>query len=201
MSSLVYVLTRTLVDWKRTFHPNWRYYRSEFDKLLKRFDLHGTLIQRLVSNHQDELSQISTQRMNDHFLRYHENWEEMQQHNRHNWEGMNEHMRHYEKNLQELIREASNQEIKRKQDQRADVIRWIDAPTHLQESHHGLLSSIREEFPGTGTWILRVESLSHWINAETPTQSMLWMNSKKGSGKAITIHHKRCRLANICGRR
>ncbi|KAK3315983.1 hypothetical protein B0H66DRAFT_274517 [Apodospora peruviana] len=121
-----------------------------------------------------QASQDMHRQLNDHILQSNDNHRELQRH-----------IAQYEEDRLERLRVAKVEEKKRKMDQRADVLQWMSTPGASQREYHETAKNARSEFPDTGMWVLTEDKIFDWMNAETPTKSMVWMNGKKGAGKTV----------------
>lgn len=84
--------------------------------------------------------------------------------------------------IRQVVREH---EKERARGRRNEILNWISPATmsDLHEQH----CKKRQICPGSGTWVLRKEKLEGWKDAETPTNSVLWMYGIPGAGKSIQI--------------
>ena len=79
---------------------------------------------------------------------------------------------------------AKAKEKRLRDTQRMEVKNWLDAPGTSQRECHEEVQKARQDYPGTGKWILKDDKMSMWMNAEViPTSSMFWLNGGKGTGE------------------
>jgi len=79
---------------------------------------------------------------------------------------------------------AKAKEKRLRDTQRMEVKNWLDAPGTSQKEYHEEVQKARQDYPGTGKWILKDDKMSMWMNAEViPTSSMFWLNGGKGTGE------------------
>ncbi|KAH7308040.1 hypothetical protein B0I35DRAFT_483330 [Stachybotrys elegans] len=77
-------------------------------------------------------------------------------------------------------------ETERKEQQEADVLRWIGPLSDLKSAYEKHLAE--RGFLGTGDWILSEDKFGKWWAydaANSPESSIFWLRGKKGSGKTI----------------
>ncbi|KAK0629250.1 hypothetical protein B0T17DRAFT_633809 [Bombardia bombarda] len=124
---------------------------------------------------QNAQASMDTHRLlNDHIIRSEDNRREIQFF-----------IDKYEQDRLEMLRLARDQEKQHKLDQRANIMKWMSTPGGSQSGYHHTFKSVRNDFPETGTWILNEEKMFNWMHGETPTNSILWLNGKKGAGKTV----------------
>ncbi|PHH91755.1 hypothetical protein CDD83_10399 [Cordyceps sp. RAO-2017] len=102
-------------------------------------------------------------------------------------ESLRRHISDYEESREILLQDARKQEAARKEAQYLQVMQWLASPgvSESEKAYQDQFRAVRSDHPDTGTWILSEDKISGWINAETPTHSMLWLSGKKGAGKTI----------------
>ncbi|KAK0707850.1 hypothetical protein B0H67DRAFT_588771 [Lasiosphaeris hirsuta] len=196
--------------WKKTFQFNWRDYDDSFKTILKSFDSHGKILKDMLevfksrddreiaedtyqrvnaqrlheserSGRQDIVNQqlldttqdINTQ-LNTHMMRSSDGWNKIDQL-----------VSNYENLRIDDQRRAREGEIARKEAQRDAVLKWMQTPGVDQDSYHRKQIQVRAKFPDTGKWILGETKVLNWITAEIPTESIMWLNGKKGAGKTV----------------
>ena len=91
------------------------------------------------------------------------------------------HIRQYECDREMMIEKLENLEAKESAKKYDTVMEWIaGAQTHLD---HEAFCAIRDEYKGSGDWILKHEKVQNWREADTPVSSILWLNGIPGAGK------------------
>ncbi|KAK4210761.1 hypothetical protein QBC37DRAFT_321557 [Rhypophila decipiens] len=131
----------------------------------------------LNNRNQELLLQSSrdiTRHLNDQTIRANDNHQELQHH-----------IDQYQRDRVEMLNKAKEDERRRKEDKRHEVLTWMSTPGVPQSEYHAKFKETRAEFPDTGLWILFEEKIFNWMIEEVPTHSMLWLNGKKGAGKTI----------------
>lgn len=63
------------------------------------------------------------------------------------------------------------------------AIKWISG-AHACLDHEDARSA-RQEYPGTGKWILKKEKVRNWREAPSPRDSSVWINGIPGAGKTV----------------
>jgi hypothetical protein len=63
-----------------------------------------------------------------------------------------------------------------------EVLEWFSASQSTVLDHHGF-RDIRNQYAGSGEWILKDEKVRNWMKLDTPVSSLLWMNAIPGAGK------------------
>jgi hypothetical protein len=63
------------------------------------------------------------------------------------------------------------------------VLQWLCAADSVLD--HQDISKTRQEFQGTGTWILKHPKYSAWKTDDVPNVSTLWLNGIPGAGKTV----------------
>jgi hypothetical protein len=63
------------------------------------------------------------------------------------------------------------------------VLQWFCAADSVLD--HQDISKTRQEFQGTGTWILKHPKYSAWKTDDVPNVSTLWLNGIPGAGKTV----------------
>ncbi|KAB5535360.1 hypothetical protein GE09DRAFT_358884 [Coniochaeta sp. 2T2.1] len=161
-------------NWTRTFSIYWRDYQEPFVKLLEGFDLHAKYLDRLAKDQEKQHAQDTSSQLTDHFMRYQDDREDFRRF-----------LYGYEDDRATLIRLAAQQVEERKEEQYSKVQRWLSNPGEDEQTYHKRCRSTREEFPGTGSWILKDPQVVEWVDKEEPANSILWVYGKKGAGKTI----------------
>ncbi|KAI1772544.1 hypothetical protein F4818DRAFT_426298 [Hypoxylon cercidicola] len=79
--------------------------------------------------------------------------------------------------LQSILDEQENRRLR-------EVLVWLSAPNVSNDQSY--YSKIREEYPGTGRWLLDVPAFKEWFDPRCPTiPPLLWMTGMPGAGKTI----------------
>lgn len=66
------------------------------------------------------------------------------------------------------------------------VYRWLQGTNSNVEIDQHDFSKIREEYPGTGRWLLDNTTFGEWFNPQFPTiPPLIWISGKPGAGKTI----------------
>ncbi|KAM7199945.1 hypothetical protein V8F33_004119 [Rhypophila sp. PSN 637] len=170
--------------WKKRFQANWKDYEHSFEALLKSFDAHAKVLKNLLDAWQRQASKDTSRRLDDHIMRTQDNHSQNMRANDNHHE-LQHHIDQYQRDRVELLNKAKEDERRRKEDKRHEVLTWISTPGVPQSEYHAKFKETRAEFPDTGSWILFEEKMFNWMNEEVPTHSMLWLNGKKGAGKTI----------------
>lgn len=63
------------------------------------------------------------------------------------------------------------------------VKEWLATGSQAQQDHEEFLA-VRKEYPSTGRWILKHESITNWMDADVPTTPITWMTGIPGAGKS-----------------
>lgn len=58
---------------------------------------------------------------------------------------------------------------------------WLSA-VNIKEIHEGF-SSIRREYPTTGQWILKHDSIKLWLDPDSSTVTSVWISGIPGAGE------------------
>ena len=138
---------------------------------MDRFDLHAKYLDKLAKGQEKQLAQDTSSQLSDHFTRYQDDREDFRRF-----------LYGYEDDRASLIRLAAQQEEERKHEQYSKVQRWLSNPGEDEQTYHERCRKTREEFPGTGSWILEKPQVVEWMDKEEPTSSILWVYGKKGAG-------------------
>lgn len=92
--------------------------------------------------------------------------------------------RMYQEDIRELNSKLDEQ-IAEEQKKKMNAVReWLAVGSQPQEDHDGY-RDIRLEFPSTGHWILKHESITDWMDADVPTSPLAWLTGIPGAGKTI----------------
>jgi len=190
-------------SWKKTFVFDWRDYEKSFESLLKSFDEHGKILQRLSDEWQRqrtaenlaglaEVSEDTRRRANDSVIRQNrllgstnDTNRRLQDHADQFTKFVEEAMRQYEMNRIEMFRLAERDEERRKEEQKTTILTWLKTPGECQSSYHDMFVEVRNKFPETHNWLQKENKIFNWMNEEIPTHSVMWLNGKKGAGKTI----------------
>ncbi|KAM7220383.1 hypothetical protein V8F06_004162 [Rhypophila decipiens] len=188
------ILVRFLTGrgWKKRFQANWKDYGQSFETLLKSFDAHANVLKNLLDAWQRQASKDTSRRLDDHVVRTQDNHSQvmMQQDQighdvRQTHHELQHHIDQYQRDRVEMLNKAKEDERRRKEDKRHEVLTWMSTPGVPQSEYHAKFKETRAEFPETGRWILCEEKMFDWMEKEVHTHSMLWLNGKRGAGKTI----------------
>lgn len=146
--------------------------QSGLDKQISQRHAERYASDREVLLHSAEVTLGMNRRQNDNIMR-------LQDHH----EIVRRHIEQYEQDRLDILRMAREEEEKRREDKRRDVLAWMSTPGVPQSEYHNKFKQARDVFPETGEWILRDEKIFNWMDADTPTKSMLWLHGKKGAGR------------------
>lgn len=80
----------------------------------------------------------------------------------------------------QVLSELEKLEIAQNQRQYRDVMDWL-SPTNVSLDQEAAVD-IRNEYPETGSWILKAEAMNLWRRADVPPQPKLWLYGKPGAG-------------------
>lgn len=85
----------------------------------------------------------------------------------------------------QLIRNAQAEQLKEQREEarrqrRARVWAWLAAEDMRSEQEYH--STVRQEFPGTGRWIIKKRLMNAWLDLETKCDSLLWLTRIPGAG-------------------
>jgi hypothetical protein len=86
--------------------------------------------------------------------------------------------------IDELVLDESDKKKRR-------VLEWLATESRAQVDHENFLA-VRNEYPNTGRWILKHESISNWLTADVPNTPMLWLTGIPGAGEPETLITLRC---------
>lgn len=91
-------------------------------------------------------------------------------------------VKHYKQDRDKLHQVTEQNDKERARCHRNEVLKWISPPT-MSDLHEEYCKK-RQICPGSGRWILHKDNkLVGWKDAETPTNSVLWMHGIPGAGK------------------
>ncbi|RYP46658.1 hypothetical protein DL768_007171 [Monosporascus sp. mg162] len=98
------------------------------------------------------------------------------------------------------LRDAKFRSISEMQESQrlSDLKTWLHATSCANEQKR--YSDIRQEFPGTGRWLLDNQSIKEWMDPKYPTiPPLLWLNGIPGAGKTIlaSLIVEECRKLSI----
>ena len=107
------------------------------------------------------------------------------------------HFRRYEADTMSLWTQMDQQEEQRRRDNFLRVIDWLAVPRGAaarsegtaaeqateQDEDHDANCRIREEYPGSGDWIIQTEKMKNWLFGDIPTSPILWLTAIPGAGK------------------
>lgn len=106
-----------------------------------------------------------------------------------------EHFQEYRRNFQEYRRDMSKlrQDLESRVEEEnrkkyVQVMEWLSDIQNGKDQNgndHESFCRIREEYPGTGLWILRHQHVPTWKEAEPPVSSILWLNGIPGAGMCL----------------
>ena len=113
------------------------------------------------------------QSLNDQIVRYQDDHEELSRH-----------IAEYERVRTNWYANAKNQETQRRSTQFAEVIQWLRSPaiSLSDQSFQDEFRAVWSQNGETGGWVFDEHYIHHFIHADTPNYSMLWMTGKKGAG-------------------
>jgi hypothetical protein len=85
----------------------------------------------------------------------------------------------------QLIRNAQAEQLKEQREEarrqrRARVRAWLAAEDMRSEQEYH--STVRQEFPGTGRWIIKKRLVKDWLEIETRCEALLWLTGIPGAG-------------------
>lgn len=93
------------------------------------------------------------------------------------------HFQQYQMDRTLFLQDLASREEKDQNEKYMVVLKWISgASTSLD---HQDAQSARQEYPGTGKWILRNAKVRNWRETPTLTDSSFWINGIPGAGKTI----------------
>jgi hypothetical protein len=95
------------------------------------------------------------------------------------------HIQQYEEDRKKNDEVRERQEESEMHRKYQEVLQWFSA-AETTEKDQEEFTRIRQEFPGSGDWILKKEKVRNWQEADTPTSSILWLNGKPGAGNSPT---------------
>lgn len=144
--------------WRQVFRSVWSDFKTRFSGILEGLRRHKELIQAQASLL--------------HYKQYQQDSQETMRH-----------IRQYEYDREIMIEKLENLEAEGSAKKYDTVMEWIaGAQTHLD---HEAFCAIRDEYKGSGDWILKHEKVQNWREADTPVSSILWLNGIPGAGKTI----------------
>jgi len=69
-----------------------------------------------------------------------------------------------------------------------DAQRWFDPTSPTRKHEQACEERLQFEKSGeSGRWILEKPQIKHWISADTPDSSMLWVNGIPGAGMSSFV--------------
>jgi hypothetical protein len=85
----------------------------------------------------------------------------------------------------QLIRNAQAEQLRDQREEarrqrRARVRAWLAAEDMKSEQEYH--STVRQEFPGTGRWIIKKRLVNEWLDLETKCEPLLWLTGIPGAG-------------------
>jgi hypothetical protein len=86
----------------------------------------------------------------------------------------------FEQDREEKLLQLKKQEEGERDQKFRDVLVWFSAATSTGLDH-ARFRDIRNQYPGTGEWILKDERIQKWME-DTPDSSTMWMNGIPGAG-------------------
>lgn len=86
----------------------------------------------------------------------------------------------------QAARAAADQDFQRvflgqRREQYLATQNWLSA-VNMKEIHEGF-SNLRREYPSTGQWILKHESIKLWLDPDSSAVSPVWINGIPGAGE------------------
>lgn len=152
--------------WKQVFKSLWKDFNSTFKSILDDLSRQRDLLDRLAGAQHMRQSQLDSQTLRR--LRAEQK----------------AHVEQYELDRDKLQLLVKHHEQEKARKHRDEVLRWISSAT-LSDLHEEYCKK-RQIWPASGRWVLRKDKLEGWKDAETPTNSVLWMHGIPGAGKHIS---------------
>jgi len=95
----------------------------------------------------------------------------------------------------QFIRNAQAEQLKEQREEarrqrRARVRAWLAAEDMRSEQEYH--STVRQEFPGTGRWIIKKRLVNEWLDLETKCEPLLWLTGIPGAGTSgfLSSYHE-----------
>lgn len=144
--------------WRQVFRSVWSDFKTRFNSILESLRRHKELIRsKAAALHYEQYQHDSQETMR--------------------------HIQQYEQDREIMIEKLEILEAAESSRKYNEVIEWIaGAPTHLD---HEAFCAAREDYKGSGDWILKQEKVQNWREEDIPVSSILWLNGIPGAGKTI----------------
>ena len=149
-----------MAGWKQVFRSIWKNFETRFKDILRSLSGSRQLITEQASLVHYQHYQQDREMLRGHITRYEQDREE--------------------KELQ--LKQQEKAELDKKS---RDVMAWFVA-TQNTLLDHDRFGDTRNQYPGTGQWILKDEKIQKWME-DMPDSSILWLNGKPGAGIINTI--------------
>lgn len=138
------------------FRAAWKDFNARFKNILNRLSRHREFLERQAALlHFDQFQQSSQE--------------------------AHQHVMQYQQDRVEIIDCFEKQEQEESKKKFFEALAWISGAQTSQD--HESFCTERAKYPGTGSWILKQEKVHNWIEADTPMNSILWLNGIPGAGK------------------
>ncbi|KAF8462703.1 hypothetical protein BDZ91DRAFT_327772 [Kalaharituber pfeilii] len=85
------------------------------------------------------------------------------------------------RDLQKHNFERIEKEDKRRR--RVEITNWLAAADSSSDQEY--YESLRREYPGTGSWVLKNKNVQHWFDVSNATNNELWLFGIPGAGKTV----------------
>jgi hypothetical protein len=141
--------------WRQVFRSLWKDFETRFNDILRSLSGSRQLIIEQASLVHYQQYQQDRETLRGYITRY-------------------EHDRE-EKKLQVKKQERAEMDKKYR-----DVLAWFSATQSTVPDHHRF-GDTRNQYPGTGQWILKDEKIRKRME-DMPDSSIMWMNGKPGAG-------------------
>jgi len=96
---------------------------------------------------------------------------------------------HYQNDRENAIEDQRRQEQNDARKSYLEVLQWFSAADTTASDQQGFTRE-REEYSGTGRWILEDEKVRNWREADAPRSSVLWVTGKPGAGMTRKNGHQ-----------
>jgi Sec-independent protein translocase protein TatA len=94
--------------------------------------------------------------------------------------------RRYQEDMTELKSKLEETISAEKEKKKLAVKEWLAVDGQWERDHESFCQ-VRKECPTTAKWILKHDSVEHWMQIDAPDTPVLWMNAIPGAGKMAVL--------------
>ena len=145
--------------WRQVFRSMWKNFETRFRNILDSLNRHRQLIANQAAAIHYQQYQVDNQAVLGH-------------------------IQQYEQDRKRNIEDRERQEESEMHKKYLEVLQWFSA-VDTTKSDQEVFTRTRQEYPGSGDWILKNEKIRNWLEDDTPTSSILWLNGKPGAGNSL----------------